>query len=133
MVRVMICLEGRGHDAGIAGAAAQMAADDVADLGLAGRRRTGEQGRQRHQQTRRAEAALQRVMLAERDLQRRQRAVGPRQAFDRIDPAAVGLHRQAQAGARGHAVEPHRAGAAHAVLAPDMGAGFAQLVAQEVA
>ena len=47
--------------------------------------------------------------------------------------AAVGLHRERQAGARGDAVDAHRAGAADAVLAADVGAGRAELVAQEVA
>ena len=45
----------------------------------------------------------------------------------------VGLHREHQAGAHGSAVEHHGAGAAHAVLAADMGAGQQQLVAQKIA
>ena len=46
---------------------------------------------------------------------------------------AVGLHREHQAGADRRAIEQDRAGAAHAVLAADMGAGEQQFVAQEIA
>ena len=42
------------------------------------------------------------------------------------------LHREHQAGARAAAVDQHRAGAAHAVLAAEMRAGEAELVAQEI-
>ena len=45
---------------------------------------------------------------------------------------AVRLHRQHQAGARRAAVEQDGAGAADAVLAAEMGAGQAELVAQEI-
>ena len=46
---------------------------------------------------------------------------------------SVGLHREHQAGAHRLAVEEDRAGAADAVLAADVRAGQAELVAQEVA
>ena len=46
--------------------------------------------------------------------------------------APVGLHGERQAGARGDAVDLDRAGAADAVLAADMRAGRAQLMAQEI-
>jgi hypothetical protein len=42
---------------------------------------------------------------------------------------AVGLHREEQAGAHRLAVEEHGAGAADAVLAADVGAGQAEVVA----
>ena len=80
---------------------------------------------------RRAEAALQRVMLAERRLQRRQ-VVVVRQALDRDDLGAFGLHREHQAGAHRLAVDQHGAGAADAVLAADMGAGQPQMMAQAI-
>ena len=48
------------------------------------------------------------------------------------DLAAVGLHREHQAGAHRRAVDDHGAGAAHAVLAADMGAGQPQIVAQAI-
>ncbi len=46
--------------------------------------------------------------------------------------AALGLHRQHQAGAHRGAVDDDGAGAADAVLAADMGAGQPQVVAQAV-
>src|SRR5262249_27151676 len=54
----------RGDDAGIAGAAAQVPAQDVADLGFGGVRIAGQVIGERHQNARRAEAALQSVMVA---------------------------------------------------------------------
>ncbi len=55
-----------------------------------------------------------------------------RQALDRVDLAAVRLHREHQAAAHDLAVDAQRARAAHAVLAADVRAGEAQLLAQEV-
>ena len=78
---------------------------------------------ERHQDAGGAEAALQRVMAPERLLQHRQAARRRREAFDGADVRAVRLHRERQAGARRHAVDLDRAGAADAVLAADMGAG----------
>ena len=54
------------------------------------------------------------------------------EALDRGDLAAVGLHREHQAGPDGCAVEQHGARAADAVLAPEVGAGEAAPLAQEV-
>ena len=45
---------------------------------------------------------------------------------------AVALHRKHEAAAHHGAVEQHRAGAAHALLAADMAAGQAEIVAQEI-
>ena len=80
----------------------------------------------------RAEAALQGVIVAERGLQRVERAVGGGEQFHGAHVAAFGLHGERQAGALRHAVDQHGAGAAHAVLAADMGAGGAERMAQEV-
>ena len=75
-----------------------------------------------------------RVRLAERRLQRVQLgAVRGGQALDRRDRGAVGLHGEHQARAHRLAVHQHGAGAADAVLAADVRAGEAELVAQEVA
>lgn len=52
--------------------------------------------------------------------------------FNRLDAAAVALDGQREAGALGHAIDQHRAGSAHAVLAAHMGAGGAQLMTQVV-
>ena len=76
----------------------------------------------RAQDPRRAEAALQGVVLAERLLQR-----APLEPFDRPDLGAVGLHREQQAGAHRDAVELDGARAADAVLAADVRAGQAEL------
>src|SRR5215472_12475472 len=66
----------RGDDAGIAGAAAQMPAKHIADLGLGSVRSAGQIIGERHQNARRAEAALQSVVVAKRLLQRIELAVG---------------------------------------------------------
>src|SRR5262249_20951224 len=79
-----------------------------------------------------AEAALEPVLLPERLLHGMQR-VDAAERFDGFDARSVGLHRQAQAGSGGEAVEQHCAGSANAVLAADMGAGQAELVAETVA
>ena len=71
------------------------------------------------QHARRAVAALQRIAALERRLQIGDDA-GIRQAFDGFDLGAVALHGKNEATAHHIAVEPHRAGAAHAVLAADM-------------
>ena len=71
------------------------------------------------------------VALAERLLERVQRvAVG--EAFDGRDVGAVGLDGEHQARPDGFAVDEHGARAAHAVLAPEVGAGQLEILAQEV-
>ena len=54
------------------------------------------------------------------------------EAFDGGDAGAVAGHGIGDAGARRHAVEQQRAGAANAVLAAEMGAGQIEVVAQEI-
>ena len=71
------------------------------------------------------------MMLVERLLQPVHRSDAP-EAFNGFDAAAVGLHREHQAGAHAVAVEKHGAGAADAVFAADMGAGEAKRMAQEI-
>ena len=78
----------------------------------------------------RAIAALQAVGFAERILDHAEFARRRRQAFDRRDLVAVGLHREHQAGAHRLAVDQHRAGAADAVLAAGMGAVEQKILAQ---
>jgi hypothetical protein len=55
-------------------------------------------------------------------LQRMQVLAVRRQPFDGHDAVTVGLRREHQTGAHRCVVEQHRAGAAHAMLAADMGA-----------
>ena len=54
------------------------------------------------------------------------------QAFDRFDGSAVELDGEDQAAANDLAVDADRAGATRAMLARPMGAGQAELVAQEI-
>ena len=84
-----------------------------------------------HQHAGRTEPALQRVMFGKQFLQGVHLAVG-RQPFDGADLGAVRLHRKHQAGPRRIAIDDHGARAADAMFAPHMGAGAAQLVAQEI-
>jgi hypothetical protein len=66
-------------------------------------------------------------------LLQRMQLISSRKAFDSGDRMAIGLHREDQTGAYRAAVEQHRAGTAHAVLTPDVGAGEAELLSQEIA
>ena len=59
-----------------------------------------------------------------------ERAVAVAQALDRLDRAARDLAHRHQAGADLSPVEQHRAGAAVAGVAADLGAGEAEIVAQ---
>src|SRR5438094_2860725 len=124
----------RVDDVLVARAAAQVPAQRVADLRIAGGCVVAQERDERHEDARSAEAALQRVRLAESGLQRVELVrAARREALDGRQLSAVRLHRQHQAGAHRLAVEQHGAGAAHAVLAADVGAGEPQVLAQEVA
>src|SRR3989449_387307 len=88
---------------------------------------------ERHEDARRAEAALQPVSLAERGLKGMQRvARAVSEALHGLDLVAVRLDGEHEAGADRLAVHQDGAGAAHPVLASDVRSGEAQLVAQEV-
>src|SRR5687767_13473564 len=125
-------VEGGIDDALIAGAAAEIARDGDAHLLLGRIGIVAQKLEQRRQHARRAEAALQAVIVAERFLERMKLGGRRRDAFDGQDLVAVRLHREHQARARGEAVEQDRAGAADAVLAAEMGAGEAELLAHEI-
>ena len=121
----------RRHDPHVAGAPAQVAAQLVPDRGLVLRSDPGHDVPRRDQHPRGAESALQRVVARERLAQRPPGGVVS-ESFD-------GHHGRALAGVRpGDArsdrlpVHQHRAGAAHAVLAAEVGAGQVQVVAQEL-
>src|SRR5437879_2287158 len=79
-----------------------------------------------------AEVALQSVMVPESRLHAGERTVGRRHALDCRDRASVGLNGKDETGAHGFAVQKHRAGAAHAVLATEVGSGEAAPLAQEI-
>src|SRR5258708_2338411 len=53
--------------------------------------------------------------------------------LDGLEGRGVGLHRERQAGARGFAIDDHRATAALAGAAADVSAGEAEVFAQEIA
>src|ERR1700740_2174465 len=115
--------EPRRHDRDIAGAAAEMAGERLADLLLGRFRLVAQQGAERDQDARRAEPALQRVMLAIALLQGRQALRRRLQPFDGADLGALRLHCESKARAGGCAVDLDGAGTADAVLAADMRPG----------
>ena len=115
----------------VAGAAAEVAGDALADLALRRRRVVFEQRHGRHDHPRRAVAALEAVLLPEAFLQGMQLTVR-REALDRRDRGAVGLDREDRAGLRAPAVDEDGAGAALTGVAPDVRAGQAQVLAEEV-
>src|SRR5229473_322897 len=115
----------------VARAAAEIAVELVPDLFL---RRLGialEELRGRHDHARRAEAALQPVLLPEGVLDRVQLAVLGH-AFDRGDLRAVGLDGQHGAGLHGLAVQMDDAGPALARVAAHVRAGEPGQLADEV-
>ncbi len=122
----------RLDDVLVARAAAQVARDHVAGLLVRGAGVVLQPGVDGGQEARRAEAALEPVALGERLLHRAERAVGVGEPLDGGDLEALRGDREHQAGAHRPAVDQDRAGAADAVLAADVGAGEAEVVAQRV-
>ena len=106
-----------------------MAAEHVANLLLRGIGIPCQVIARRHQDARRAVAALQPVMRFEGLLQVGQLFLSSGKAFHRIDMAAIGLYRERQAAALRFAVDLKRAGATDAVLATHMAPGHPQLMA----
>src|SRR5438093_815588 len=115
----------------VAGAAAEVARETLADLALRWRRVVLQQRHGRHDHPRRAEPALQPVLFPEAFLQRMQATVG-REALDRGDRRAVGLDRKDGAGLRAPAVDENGAGAALTGVAPDVRPRQTQVFAEEV-
>ena len=89
-----------------------------------------ERGRE-HEEPGRAEAALERVARREDLLQRRQLLLVA-EPLHRLDVRAVGLHAEHEARADRLPVQQHRARTADALLAPDVRAGVAEIVAEHV-
>ena len=116
----------------VAGAAAQVAGQRLADLVVVRLRVAGEQVVHRDDQPGRAEPALHRAGVEERLLHRVQRRRRSGQPLDRHDVAALRLAGGDQAGAHDDAVEVDRARAALALLAGVLRAGQAQPLAQDV-
>src|SRR6202140_5368886 len=122
----------RAHDRRIARAAAQMPAEQVANVFVIRLLVPAQEAVERHQDAGGAEAALQRMIALQRRLQNAEPVCRRREPFHGAELAAVDLRGQGEAGARRLAVDRDGAGAAHAVLAADMGSGGADLVAQEI-
>src|SRR5216683_5764657 len=124
-------LRNRSNNVGVAGAAADVAGDAVADLALRACSLAQDQVARGDQHRRRAKAALQSVMLMEIPPQCRQDRIAGK-AFDGLHGAVVAGDREHQARARRLAVDEDRAGAAHAVLAAEMGPGQIASLAQKI-
>ena len=123
--------EHRLDDVVVAGAAAQVALETFAHLGFARVRVLVEQAGRRHDHPRRAVTALQPVVLHERPLHRVQLAVGG-QTLDRDHVGTVGLDRQHGAALHRLTVDVDGARPARRGVAPDVGAGQLELLAQEL-
>src|SRR5712671_3595018 len=120
-----------GDDIGIAGAAADVAGEAVADLALRAGTASADQVARGDQHRRRAEAALQPMALMKTAAQRFHHRVAG-EAFDRAHRTLVAGHRQHQARARRRAVDKDRASAAHAVLAAEMSSRQVAALAQKI-
>src|SRR5438309_8095903 len=125
----------RLDDVHVPGAAAEVALQALPDVVLGRGRVLLEKVGGRHDEAGGAVAALQAVLIPESLLDRMQRAVRTRQPFDGLDLATIGLNREHGAGFHRLAVDVHRAGAALAGVAPDVGAcqpdDIAEIVHQE--
>ena len=121
------------HDVHVTGAPAEVARQPDADLLVTRPRVLLEERADRHQDARRAEAALQPVLLVKRLLNRMQALGIGRQALDGGDLSPVDLDRHEQARPHRLAVEQDGAGAADAVLAAHVRPRQAQSRAQEIA
>src|SRR5215471_5411108 len=119
------------HDVVIAGAAAEVALEPVPDLALGRLGIALEELRRRHDHARRAEPALQPVLLPEALLDRVQLAVLGH-ALDGLHLDAVALHGEERARLHRLAVDVNGAGAALARVAADVGAGEARQLADVV-
>src|SRR5271169_257873 len=120
------------HDVSVAGTAADVAGELVADVALGRIWVLLEQLADGHDHPRRAEAALQGVVLMESRLHRMQCAAAGRETFDRRDSGSVGHHDENRAGFDGLSVDIDGAGATLRRIAPDMGSGEAKIVPQQM-
>src|SRR5579859_1017987 len=119
------------HDAVVAGAAAQVAVEPLADLVLGRPGLVLEEVDRREDHARRAEAALQTVVLAKSLLHRVQLAVA-REALDGGHLRAVRLDGEHRAALHGATADQHGARAALAGVAADVRAREREALAQEL-
>src|SRR3990172_8533428 len=118
-------------DVVVAGAAAEVALEAVPDRVRSARLAAVEERDGGEHHPRRAIAALQRVVVVERLLDRVQDAVGG-EPFDRRELGPVRLDSEHGAGLHGLAVEQHRAGAARRGVTADVRAGQPEALAEHV-
>jgi hypothetical protein len=121
-----------GDDVLVARAAADIAFEQLADLGIGGLRLLAAQIHRTHHHAGRAEAALQAMALLEGRLHGVHGSVGSGHALYGLHLGALGLHGQHGAGLDGLAIDQHRAGSALAGIAAHMGARQAQLFTQRL-
>src|SRR5262249_15933812 len=116
-------------DAAVGHTATEIAVHVVDDLLLGRIGILGQQSSGLHDLARLAVAALGHLLELPRDLQRMRLAAA--QPFDGRDLLAGGLLGRSLTGAHGDSVEMHRAGAAKARAAAELGAGHLQLLADD--
>src|SRR5215510_9350379 len=121
----------RLDDVLITGAAAEIGREHVEQLLVIDVRILLQRIGGQHQEARRAEAALQRVMRDEGALQWMQ-IVRRAESLDGTDVLILRLHREHQTRAHRFAVDDHRAGPADAMLAADMRAGLPAVLADGI-
>src|SRR4051812_1835081 len=121
----------RADDADIAGAAAEIAAEFESNARFIGFGYARDDIARRYQHRRRAEAALQPVLLGKSPAQRRHDRVVI-QALYGGDHGSIAHHRIRDARTRRLTVDQNGAGAAYSLLATQMRAGKVHLLAQKV-
>ena len=125
------CATDRLEDRRVAGASAQHAAEAVAHVGVGRGGGPRDEVVGRHQHPRRARPALRAAAREEGGLERGE-AVARAQALDRLDAPALRLAGRDEARAHLVAVDPHRARAAVAGVAADLGPREPEVLAQDV-
>src|SRR5512137_2023094 len=115
----------------VSGASAQLARERLRDLLPGGVRLPVEDPSRGHQHARRAVAALGRAMVGEGGLEGMELGAVP-EPLHGGDRSIAALHRRHQAGERQIAVEEDGAGAALAELAPVLGTGQSQVLAEHL-
>jgi hypothetical protein len=121
----------RVHDVLVAGAATEVAVEGVANLVLRRFRIAYQQLMRGENHPRRTEATLQSVALP-KGLLDRMKPISISQTFDGQNIASLRLHRQHRARFHRRAVQHHRASAANAGVAADMGASQPYDIAQKI-
>src|SRR5260370_1869042 len=120
------------YDVGVAGTAADIAGELMADLALGRVRVLRKQLPDGHDHARRAKAALQGMVLMESRLNRMQSATAGRESFDRRDRRTVRHHGENRAGFDRLSIDIDGAGAALRGVAADMGPCETEIVSKQM-